>query len=78
MDSTKFSPLRKGLLEFLILDIVSSGDVYVADILERLGQTDFATPRGPSIRCSARCGARGCSTTTGASRRRDRRASTTA
>ncbi len=46
MDPTKLSPLRKGLLEFLILDIVSSGEVYVADILERLGTTDFATPEG--------------------------------
>jgi len=46
MDSAKFSPLRKGLLEFLILDIVSSGEVYVADILERLDSTDFATREG--------------------------------
>ena len=46
MDPTKFSQLRKGLLEFLILDIVSSGDVYVADLVGRLGQTDFATPEG--------------------------------
>lgn len=46
MHPTKFNQLRKGLLEFLILDIVSSGDVYVADILERLGRTDFATREG--------------------------------
>lgn len=46
MNPSKLSPLRKGLLEFLILDIVSTGDVYVADILERLGQTDFATREG--------------------------------
>jgi PadR family transcriptional regulator PadR len=46
MDPTKLSPLRKGLLEFLILDIVSTGEVYVADILERLGTTDFATREG--------------------------------
>ena len=46
MDPSKLSPLRKGLLEFLILDIVSTGDVYVADILERLGKTDFATREG--------------------------------
>lgn len=38
--------MRKGLLEFLILDIVSSGDVYVADILGRLASTDFATREG--------------------------------
>lgn len=46
MDPAKLGPLRKGLLEFLILDIVSAGDVYVADILERLGRTDFATREG--------------------------------
>ena len=46
MDAAKLAPLRKGLLEFLILEIVSSGDVYVADILDRLGDTDFATREG--------------------------------
>ena len=46
MDPTKLSPLRKGLLEFLILQIVGTGEVYVADILERLGSTDFATREG--------------------------------
>jgi PadR family transcriptional regulator, regulatory protein PadR len=46
VNPSKLSPLRKGLLEFLILDIVSSGDVYVADILGRLATTDFATREG--------------------------------
>ena len=46
MHPSKLSPLRNGLLEFLILDIVSSGDVYVADILGRLADTDFATREG--------------------------------
>jgi PadR family transcriptional regulator PadR len=46
LDATKLSTLRKGLLEFLILGIVSSGKVYVADILRRLSQTDFATQEG--------------------------------
>src|SRR3954470_9585027 len=46
MDASKLTQLRKGLLEFLILDIVSTGDVYVADIVERLGRTDFATREG--------------------------------
>ena len=46
MQAADFSQLRKGLLEFLIVDIVSSGDVYVADILERLDGTDFATREG--------------------------------
>lgn len=38
--------LRKGLLEYLILAIVSAGRVYAADILERLKGTDFATQEG--------------------------------
>ena len=46
MESAKLAPLRNGLLEFLVLDIVSSGEVYVADVLERLGKTDFATREG--------------------------------
>ena len=46
MHPSKLAPLRTGLLEFLILDIVSAGDVYVADILERLAPTDFATREG--------------------------------
>ena len=46
MQDADFSQLRKGLLEFLIVDIVASGDVYVADILERLDGTDFATREG--------------------------------
>lgn len=46
MDTEKFSSLRKGLLEFLILGIISSGKVYAADILQRLRATDFATQEG--------------------------------
>ena len=46
MDPSKLGQLRKGLLEFLILDIVSTGDVYVGDILEILDRTDFATHEG--------------------------------
>jgi PadR family transcriptional regulator len=47
MDLTeKFSPIRKGLLEFLILKIVAANEVYVADILKRLRDTDFATQEG--------------------------------
>ena len=46
MDTTRFTELRRGLLEFLILAIVASDDVYVADILERLKSTDFATREG--------------------------------
>ena len=47
MDLTeKFTPIRKGLLEFLILKIVAADEVYVADILKRLSDNDFATQEG--------------------------------
>jgi PadR family transcriptional regulator PadR len=42
----KFTPIRKGLLEFLILRIVSADKVYVADVLRRLADTQFATQEG--------------------------------
>ncbi len=42
----KFASIRKGLLEFLILKIVSVNEVYVADILDRLSTTEFATQEG--------------------------------
>lgn len=42
----KFAAIRKGLLEFLILRIISADPVYVADILQRLAPTEFATQEG--------------------------------
>jgi PadR family transcriptional regulator PadR len=42
----KFTAIRKGLLEFLILKIISSDKVYVADMLERLRETEFSTQEG--------------------------------
>src|ERR1700680_2767108 len=42
----KFGAIRKGLLEFLILKIVSADEVYVADMLQRLSTTEFATQEG--------------------------------
>ncbi|RPH59436.1 MAG: PadR family transcriptional regulator [Acidobacteria bacterium] len=42
----KFGAIRKGLLEFLILKIVASDKVYVADMLRRLSTTEFATQEG--------------------------------
>ena len=42
----KFAAIRKGLLEFLILRIVSNDKVYVADMLQRLSGTEFATQEG--------------------------------
>jgi PadR family transcriptional regulator PadR len=42
----KFSSIRKGLLEFLVLKIVAADPVYVADILQQLSGTEFATQEG--------------------------------
>src|SRR5690349_19921455 len=38
--------IRKGFFEFLILRIVSADKVYVADMLQRLNGTEFATQEG--------------------------------
>ncbi len=46
MDPTKLTALRKGLLEFLILGVVSADKAYAADIIRRLSPTDFATQEG--------------------------------
>ena len=42
----KLAPIRKGLLEFLVLKIVGARRVYVPDILRRLAATEFATQEG--------------------------------
>jgi PadR family transcriptional regulator PadR len=42
----KFSGIRKGLLEFLLLQIIAAEKVYVADILKALSATEFATQEG--------------------------------
>ncbi|HXR90637.1 MAG TPA: PadR family transcriptional regulator [Steroidobacteraceae bacterium] len=42
----KFGPIRKGLLEFLILRIIAADKVYVADMLKKLAATQFATQEG--------------------------------
>ena len=42
----KLAPIRKGLLEFLVLKIVGARRVYVPDILRRLADTEFATQEG--------------------------------
>jgi PadR family transcriptional regulator PadR len=42
----KFGPIRKGLLEFLILRVISANKVYVADMLKKLADTEFATQEG--------------------------------
>lgn len=42
----KFSAIRKGLLEFLVLQIIAADQVYAADILKQLSVTEFATQEG--------------------------------
>lgn len=42
----KLTAIRKGLLEFVILRIVSADKVYVADMLQKLSATEFATQEG--------------------------------
>jgi len=42
----RFSAIRKGLLEFLVLQIIATEKVYVADILKQLSATQFATQEG--------------------------------
>ena len=43
---SKLAPIRKGLLEFLVLKIVGTRSVYVPDILRRLAGTEFTTQEG--------------------------------
>ncbi len=42
----KFTAIRKGLLEFLVLKIVAAEKVYAADILKQLSETEFSTQEG--------------------------------
>lgn len=42
----RFSSIRKGLLEFLVLKIIAADQVYVADILRELNETEFRTQEG--------------------------------
>lgn len=41
-----FMAIRKGLLEFLLLKVIAADKVYVADILQQLSETEFATQEG--------------------------------
>jgi PadR family transcriptional regulator PadR len=45
-DNERFTAIRKGLLEFLVLKIISTRQMYVADMLQRLSTTEFATQEG--------------------------------
>jgi PadR family transcriptional regulator, regulatory protein PadR len=42
----KFDPIRKGLLEFAVLHVISGKKVYAADILAILMATEFQTQEG--------------------------------
>lgn len=42
----KFSPIRKGLLELIVLKVIAARKVYAADILSHLSGTEFATQEG--------------------------------
>ena len=44
--SEQFTPIRKGLLEFAVLTVISGKRVYAADILRKLSLTQFATQEG--------------------------------
>ena len=43
---SKFAPIRKGLLEFLVLKIVGAKSIYVPEILRSLAGTEFSTQEG--------------------------------
>ena len=73
----KFTSIRKGLLEFLILRIVASDKVYVAEMLDRLSTTEFATQEGTLYPLLSKMRREGSSTTNGASPMPVPRASTT-
>jgi len=42
----RFTAIRKGMLEFLVLKIIAGDKVYAADILKELNATEFATQEG--------------------------------
>jgi len=43
---SKLGPIKKGLLEFVLLKLISVHKVYAADILKFLKNTQFATQEG--------------------------------
>ncbi len=42
----QFSSIRSGLLEFVLLTIIAGEQLYVADMLKKLVQTEFKTQEG--------------------------------
>jgi PadR family transcriptional regulator PadR len=57
--SEKLSPLRKGLLEFVILKIVAGDKVYVADMLKLLGAHRIRDPGRDAVSPPQQAAARG-------------------
>jgi PadR family transcriptional regulator, regulatory protein PadR len=45
-EQDSFSALRRGLLEFAVLSVLSTGSLYAAEVLGRLEGTHFATREG--------------------------------
>jgi PadR family transcriptional regulator, regulatory protein PadR len=46
IEQDSFAPLRRGLLEFAVLTVLSTGTLYAAEVLGRLEGTHFATREG--------------------------------
>jgi PadR family transcriptional regulator PadR len=44
--SEKFGPIRKGLLEFVLLQVISGEKLYVAEMIKKLSTTEFETQEG--------------------------------
>lgn len=42
----KFGPIRKGLLELVVMKVIARKKVYAADILNKLSETEFVTQEG--------------------------------
>jgi PadR family transcriptional regulator PadR len=45
-NNDKFNGIKKGLLEFAVMQVIKAEPVYAADIIERLAATEFATQEG--------------------------------
>lgn len=45
-EQDSFASLRRGLLEFAVLEVLSTGSLYAAEVLTRLEGTHFATREG--------------------------------
>jgi PadR family transcriptional regulator PadR len=43
---SKFAAVRKGLLEFVVLELIAKEPMYAADLISQLASTEFATQEG--------------------------------